>query len=307
MPNLPALFRAGALAAPVLASAAVLVAGVPAAHAQARERALYVSAVDAAGVPVSALGPADVRVREDGVAREVLRVTPATDPMQIALLVDNSAVVAQQINDYRSALKAFVRKFSPPTEIAFLTFGDRPTVVTEYTPSTETVVSGIDRLFAQPSAGSYVVDAIGEAARGMQKREAGRPVIVVVSSDGVEFSSRGYEQVLELVKAANAQLFVLSVHEGGADDSAATASDEARWRAIVYDRGTRDSGGRREILLTSMSLEPALTKLADELLHQYKVVYARPTTLIPPEKTTVDSAREGVTVRGVLARTGQGN
>lgn len=166
------------------------------------------------------------------------------------------------------------------------------------------MLKDIDRLFAQPGAGSYVTDAIADAARGLQKREAARPVIVVVSSDGVEFSNSGYEQVLDLVKAAGAQLFVLSVHEGGNRDAATT--DEGRWRAIVYDRGTQESGGRREILLSSMGLPDALVKLADELLHQYKVVYSRPTTLIPPEKTTVDSAREGVTVRGVPARA-QGN
>ena len=158
-------------------------------HAQARERTLYVSAVDAAGAPVPSLGPADLRVREDGVAREVLRVTPATDPLQIALLVDNSAGVAKQINDYRSGLKAFLQKFPPPTEIAYFTFGDRPTVVTEYTTSTDAVVKGVDRLFSLPGAGSYVLDAIADAARGLQKREAARPVIVVVSSDGVEFSN----------------------------------------------------------------------------------------------------------------------
>jgi VWFA-related protein len=305
VPILPAPFRAGAFAAPVLASVAVCAASLPV-HAQPRERTLYVSAVDAAGAPVATLAPTDVRVSEDGVAREVLRVAPATDPMQIALLADNTAVVSDQINDYRTALKAFVRKFQPPTEIAYFTFGDRPTVVTEYTTSQDAVLKGIDRLFPQPSAGSYVVDAIADAARGMQKREAARPVIVVVSSDGTEFSNRNHDQVLDLIKAANAQLFVISVHEGGGNRDAAT-TDEGRWRAIVYDRGTRETGGRREILLSSMGLEDALVKLADELLHQYKVVYSRPSTLIPPEKTTVNSARDGVTIRGVLARAGQGN
>lgn len=112
MSILPAPIRAGAFLAPVLASVAVLASGVPV-HAQARERTLYVSALDAAGAPVPSLGPTDVRVREDGVASEVLRVTPATDPMHIALLVDNSAAVARQINDYRGGLKAFVQKFQP--------------------------------------------------------------------------------------------------------------------------------------------------------------------------------------------------
>ena len=56
---------------------------------------MYVSVLDKAGAPVPDLGPADFIVREDNVAREVLRVAPATDPMQIAILVDNSQAAAQ--------------------------------------------------------------------------------------------------------------------------------------------------------------------------------------------------------------------
>ena len=53
------------------------------------------SVVDKKGVPVTDVTPDDLVVREDGVAREILRVEPATDPMQVALLVDNSQAATQ--------------------------------------------------------------------------------------------------------------------------------------------------------------------------------------------------------------------
>jgi hypothetical protein len=40
-----------------------------------------------------------------------------------------------------------------------------------------------------------------------------------------------------------------------------------------------------------------LPRVADELLNQYQVTYARPETLIPPEKLQVAVSRPGVTVR----------
>ena len=52
--------------------------------AQTIQRALYVSVLNEAGAPVPDLGPSDFIVREDNVAREVLKVEPATEPMQIA-------------------------------------------------------------------------------------------------------------------------------------------------------------------------------------------------------------------------------
>ena len=58
--------------------------------AQAIQRSLYVSMLNEADEPVLGLGPSDFIVREDNVAREVLKVVPAEEPMQIALLIDNS-------------------------------------------------------------------------------------------------------------------------------------------------------------------------------------------------------------------------
>jgi hypothetical protein len=79
-------------------------------------------------------------------------------------------------------------------------------------------------------------------------------------------------------------------------------SDEMRNRNQVLDEGPRATGGRREELLTSMALEGKLKLLADELMHQYKVTYARPQSLIPPERVTVAAARPGMTARGTLIK-----
>ena len=71
---------------------------------------MYVSVLNDAGAPVLGLGPADFIIREDNVAREVLRVAPATDPMQIALLVDNSQAARDYISNMRQALPEFVAR-----------------------------------------------------------------------------------------------------------------------------------------------------------------------------------------------------
>src|SRR5689334_11813836 len=77
-----------------------------------RERTMFVSAVDAKGEPVKGLGPDDFVIREDGAQREVLRVTPATEPMDIAILVDDSAASEGVIPRVREGLTAFVNAMS---------------------------------------------------------------------------------------------------------------------------------------------------------------------------------------------------
>ena len=64
--------------------------GATLAFAQADDRMIYASVVDKDGEPVLDLGAKDFVVREDGQPREILRVARDTDPLQIALLVDNS-------------------------------------------------------------------------------------------------------------------------------------------------------------------------------------------------------------------------
>ena len=75
---------------------------------------MYVSVVDQSGMPVPDLGLADFIVREDNLSREVLRVAPADDPMQIAILVDDSTAARDQVIDIRRALPGFIDALLAP-------------------------------------------------------------------------------------------------------------------------------------------------------------------------------------------------
>jgi hypothetical protein len=70
-----------------------------------------------------------------------------------------------------------------------------------------------------------------------------------------------------------------------------------RNRNMVIAEGTARTGGRRDQILTPSGIAEAMPRVADELLNQYQVTYARPETLIPPEKLQVTVSRPGVTVR----------
>ena len=75
-----------------------------------------------------------------------------------------------------------------------------------------------------------------------------------------------------------------------------------RERSFLLDAGPRESGGQRISLLSAHGLDGAMDKLAKELKAQYKVVYSRPESLIPPDKVTVTAGKSGLTVRGTEAR-----
>jgi VWFA-related protein len=262
-----------------------------------RERALFVSAVDKDGEPVSGLGPDAFVVREDGVRREVLRVSRATEPIDIALLVDNSTAASDEITFLREALAKFVAKMGPGNNIAVIALADRPTILADYTNDPKRLSDAVGRLFAMPQSGMTFLDAVLETAQGLGRRETPRAVIVPVITDGIEFTNRYSKDVVAAVERVDA-----AVHIVGIGQFSYSEDHGIRERSFFLSDGPHKSGGQQITLLSPHGLDPALQKLARELSSQYKVIYGRPQSLIPPERTEVSSAKTGVTMRGAPAR-----
>jgi VWFA-related protein len=278
--------------------AAVACAARPVA-AQPAERVLFVSVLDQAGAPVKGLGPDAFVVREDGRQVEVLRVSPATQPVDLAILVDNSQAATPYIQDMRDALEAFINRMARNGHhVATIGLADRPTILTDYTNNPALAAKGVNRLFAQPGAGTTLLDAIVDTSRGLQKRENERRVMLVVTSEGTDFSVPNHPRALDAIKASGAMFNALVItRPGGAD----LTTDEGRSRGIVLDEGPRNSGGRTTQLLSSMALKGELDRVATELENQYQLVYARSASLIPADKIEVSVKQPGLTVRSTPA------
>lgn len=288
-----------ALAVPLLAAFESTPPAPPQAR-DARTRDVVVSVVDAKGAPVSGLGAADFLVREDGVAREVLTAGPATAPMQIALVVDDSQAATQAVQQLREGLTAFVDKMKGRAEMSLITIGERPTSLVAYTTDTGALTRAIGRVFSRPGSGAYLTEGLLDVSAGLRKRHASRPVIVALTFDGVEYSNQQYTTVLRQLLGSGAALHVFEVGL-----PAATMNDEMRNRNLVIAEGTEQTGGRRDQLLSFTSIPDRFRQLADELLAQYVVTYARPDTLIPPERISVEVTRPGLKARARTRVAGQ--
>jgi VWFA-related protein len=270
--------------------------------AQTRERVAYVSVIDGKTfAPVLNASPDSIAIREDGARREILRMTRATTPMPIAVVVDNSQAMAPAVSDLRKALASFLKTVEGIGPTAIFTVADRPTVLQEYTTETKTLVDAAARLFHAPSSGATLLDTLADVSRGLSKRDADRAAIVVITGENTEYGNLHYANVLDRLRESEAMLYaVVLVNPNGS-----TATDEARNRATVLDRGPRESGGMRIDVLTSMAIEPQLKVIAEMLTSQHRVTYARPEALIKPERVQVSAAKPGLEAYGAPAR-GQG-
>ena len=262
--------------------------------AQSKPASVYVSVLDAKGEPAAGLTVADFSVREDNVAREVLKVSPATEPLSIALLVDDSqaASLGNLTQMIREGLKDFITTIGGHGEIAIVSFGERPTILVNYSRTQKQLLDAADRIFPRTGSGSYLLDAIVDVSKGLQKRAAARRVIAVLMIEDVEFSNRYYEQVLDELDKSRAALHVIAIGQ-----PTGSQTDEVRNRNQVIAVGTERTGGRRDQVLAYTAVPPKMKQLANELIHQYVVTYARPDRLIPPEKVDITVTKPGFTVR----------
>ncbi|MEW5982134.1 MAG: VWA domain-containing protein [Acidobacteriota bacterium] len=267
------------------------------------ERDMFVSVLDRTGAPVLTLAPGDFVVREDGRVREVLRARRATDTIELALLIDTSQAAAYQLGDLRQALGLFVETMRPAAHIALIGMGERPTVLTEYTSDAELLKKGLGRVFHISGSGATSLEAVEETLTGLAKRPAERAAVVVVWLGGIEFSNTFHDSVLARLKEDGVPLHVITVGSGVPPDISTSAG---RQRELLFDRGTTETGGRRDNVLSSMGLPKALETLAAELLGQYRITYARPESLIPPERIEVSVRPPDLTARGIPVRASKG-
>jgi VWFA-related protein len=262
------------------------------AASDSRTRDVYVSVLDSKDAPITGLTAADFQVREDGVAREVLRAGPATTPLQVVLIVDDSQALTPALQPMREGLTKFIDKLHGHGDIGIVTTGERATSLVPATTDVNALKRGIGRIFARPGSGAYLLDAIEEVSQGFARKKAERPVMIAITMEGVEFSNLQYETVLKAVDESGATLHVLSIGM-----PSTSMADEMRNLNMVIAEGTKRSGGRRDQVLAISGIPDALSRVADDLLNQYVVTYGRPEKLIPPEKLQVTVSRPGVTVR----------
>jgi VWFA-related protein len=279
-------FRSTVASVCALAAAMALTSALTRAE-QGKTRTIYASITDKAGAPVANLTAADVTVREDGQSREVVSVKPATAPMTLALLIDNSHVTQGMTQELRLGMTGFVTsllKLSPDSTISIATFGDRPTPVRDFTSSVPVLTKDTGRLFPVSGSGAYLLDAIIDATKALKKVESPRKVIVAfVDESGEEFSNAVRQQVFDAVKASGASVWIVVLQSGGA----ATETTEGRDRSAVIGDLPRQSGGTTVSILNKQGLLDRLTNLAGVLGHEFEITYGRPDQLIPPSKLEV--------------------
>jgi len=273
-------------------------------------RTVHVTAVDRKEAPVTNLAPSDFVLREGRDVREILKVEPATNPLHIAIIVDDSGT-----GIFRVPVANFVNQLLGRAQFAIKHVIGQAVRLVDYTSDVGRLREAVLRLGvrAETPEGGRVVEAVFDSAKEL--REFDRPVIVVLTDTHAEYSSLPAQHVMEELQRSGAMLHVVAVTRLAqlnpssvplAKDKPSDLLEHQLDINRVLGDGPKQTGGRRVEIGGLGGAIPELQGVAAQLRHQYRITYLVPAGEKLNQRLNVSSKRRGVTVRAP-SRAARGN
>jgi hypothetical protein len=270
-----------------------------------QEKQVFVTVMNLkTGSPVQGVTAAALAVKEDGKEQEILKVEPASGPMSVVLLADNTAAFIRFGKELKAAAQGFLATFMAGhagSSAALWTFAGAPAPATKYLTDAAKLDEEAAKLKPRDAAGftsgsdregkdtatdreASLLYGVSEAAKELGKRTETRRVIVSFNAvTPLENSKVTKQQVAAELQKANVSWFAVTFADGG---TSSPFRDNMMTEVLPY------SGGFRMIVQDAAKLEPALKALADALTGQYVVTYKRASG--SPKEVVVEVKGDGL-------------
>jgi Ca-activated chloride channel family protein len=218
---------------------------------------LWVTVTDKSDRLVSALKREDFKVTEDGVPQEIKEFTLEERPITMAIVLDSSGSMREQMNDVHEAAASFVETLRPVDRAMVIDFDDKVFLLQDLTSDQGELKAAVTSTEALGSTALY--DALHAAFRRFRGIE-GRKALVLLS-DGEDSSSQfGYDRVLEEAKAGNVLIYAIGLGD--------------QVRRSVLKEFSETTGGRAYFVGKATELKETYQRIAEELRLQYYLAYA---------------------------------
>jgi hypothetical protein len=151
---------------------------------------------------------------------------------------------------------------------------------------------------------TYLLDGILQATTIFQRKEAQRPVIVAVSTEGEELSDVRAPALLDALQKSRARFYYIGlgfpITQGNrpalsANQPESSTEYETANRSAVLGAAPKNSGGRSEQALQPNGVVVLMQQFADELAAQYAITYQAGAV---GGKLSFETTRKGIRVRG---------
>ena len=261
---------------------------------------------DDSGRLINDLTRNDFRVYEDNTLQPLSDLALRQVPVDVALMVDASSSVANNLDDFRRAAQGFAAKLETDDRISLIKFDDRIELLQDWTRSRFQLQRALNRI--EPGMFTRFNDALFLAAKEQFGPVTKSRRAVIVLSDGIDNGQGTTSLQTALTSLIRAQVAVYIVANteisraakraeldtllGGTESSVKFNQvniDRLRLGLQALDQSEENlaqlaqaTGGRLYKPLSFDALESTYAEVADELRHQYAIYF-----------TPLNKARDG--------------
>ena len=243
---------------------------------------IYAAVLDQTGLPVTDLTPEEFQVSEDGNAAEVVSAEVGTEPMKIALLVDNGRQVSsgQAINPLRDGVAAFIENIPAEHEIGLFTIGGQIHRRVDFTTDRAELLEEAADIHVDNFGSVRFIDGVRETWDRRYDGDEAWPIFVAVLTDAIEASA--------FMNENRFMSWVDNLRAGGV--TVHSVLWRSRGSGFAWQVATgfainlaKNTGGRYTQIAAATAFEDSLQQLAtdmaahwDQVSIRYRVIYERP-------------------------------
>jgi Ca-activated chloride channel family protein len=268
---------------------------------------LTVTVADTRGKYIAGLRADDFTVFEDGVQQSLSFFACDEVPVDVALVVDTSSSMHDDLPLVQAAAIGLVRKLRPIDRGAVVEVKDAAGIPQPFTNDPGQVEAAIRRLSTSGSTalydGLYVV--LKEFERERRTSADVRRQALVLLSDGLDNKSHvSFDNVMDFARRADVSIYVIALRGDAALVPRSQLDGTLLHAAYAMGTVARESGGRTFFPKSARELTGIYSAIAEEFVNQYQLGYV-------PTRPGGDGAFRRVMVRvapqtNALARTRSG-
>jgi VWFA-related protein len=218
---------------------------------------------------VSGLSSGDFEVQDDGHACASIAFDASRWPLSVTVLLDRSDSLSIGPKGVRTAAARFVTDLLPNEEARLCAFAGYVVCSPRFTTDHDELAQEVRH---SPSGfGTHLFDALWLALDGMDMTPVGRRQVIVVFSDGEDNGSRTlFSHLMDRLRARDVMVYGIGLQTQFFDDG----------DGIVESRPNRtlmplamETGGNYDEPGNHRELERVVTRIEEELRHQYVLMF----------------------------------
>ncbi len=221
---------------------------------------VFVSVRDEREKPVINLQAADFRVLEDGRPQEIRIFEPSSSAMTLALLIDTTASVANELPHVKNAIIRLLTSAEPDDSIGLFTFASNLTSLSNFTTDRKAMLGAILRTRA--AGNTALFDSLAQLSREISRIDGKKAILLFTDGDD-NVSTISLEASVKETKRVGIPIFAMLYGRAVTDSSLLKRLGDI----------SRSTGGTPFRVRQADDLPSIVYQIGEDLRHSYLLGY----------------------------------